>query len=293
MLYLCLWTAPAPSDYNNPMSFKIRYTNLGHPNRIWTVSAVHGDVDRLAALHRAMFEKFSPGDRIVYTGNYFAGAAQPAPLETMRELLFFRRALIARPGVIADDIVYLRGIHEELWRTLLQIQMSLNARRTIEWISERHPEVDALLRAYGSSLDEAQRIAREGILNLTKWSTTLKANIRQHAGHEKFFTVLRRAAFTENRHDQGNNILFVHAGIDPDKPFIEQQDEFWWNSKGFNAMKEPLSPFRAIIRGHDPEKQGVHVGDASISIDGGCGYGGQLVCAQISDAGRVMELIST
>jgi hypothetical protein len=273
------------------MSFKIKYSNLGHPNRIWTISAIHGEVEKLASIHRTVFEKFSPGDRLVYTGNYFGGA-NAGVHETMNELLFFRRALLARAGVMSDDIVYLRGRQEELWRTLLQIQMTLNARRTIEWIVQSHADVDALLRAYGSSLDEAGRIAREGILSLTKWSSNLKGAIRACPGHERFYTVLRRAAFTENRTDAANNLLFVHAGVNPSIPLPEQEDSFWWHSKDFNAMPQPYSPFRSVIRGHDPEQQGVHIGDAAISIDGGCGYGGALVCATISDAGRVLELIS-
>ena len=273
------------------MSFKIKFTNLGHPNRIWAVSAIHGELEKLQAMHEKIYEHFAPGDRLVYTGNYFCGKSA-RPMETMEELLAFRRAILAKPGVLAEDVVYLRGIQEELWRTLLQLQMSLNARQAVEWVSNNHPELDGLLRIYGSSLEDAGRVSREGIMNITRWSLQMQNNVRLHAGHEKFFTVLRRAAFTENRHSNDNNILFVHAGIDTQKPLLEQEDQFWWASKNFNLLETPVQPFRAVIRGYDPEQGGVHIGKFSLSLDGGCGHGGKLICARLSNTGDVLEMIA-
>lgn len=274
-----------------PMSFHTKFTSLGHPNRIFAVSAVHGEADRLRIIHQKVFDRFSPGDRIVYTGNYFAGS-RAQPMETMDDLLRFRRSLLAQPGVMPGDFVYLRGIQEELWRNLLRLQMSLNAGDTVNWIIKNHPEMDSLLRVYNSSLEEATRVAREGVMNLTRWAATLQNSQRQHPGHEKFFTVLRRAAFTENKHSNDNNLLFVHAGIDPQKPLTDQEDQFWWASKNFNSHPDSFRPFRAVIRGYDPEHQGMHVGQAFISIDSGCGYGGKLTCAEMTASGDIRELIS-
>jgi hypothetical protein len=273
------------------MSFKIKFSNLGHPKRIWAISAIHGQIDKLTAVHEKIFDQIIPGDRLVYTGNYLAGP-NAKPIETLNALLDFRRDLMARPGIMAEDFVYLRGIQEELWRTLLQAQMTINAGKTIEWISTKHPEMDGMLRAYGSSLDEASRVAREGVMNITRWSLSLQNSLRQQPGHEKFFTVLRRAAFTENPHMNDNNILFVHAGIDTKKPLVEQEDQFWWAHKNFNTIEMPVQPFRAVIRGYDPEQGGVHIGKYSLSLDGGCGHGGKLICARLSDIGDVQELIA-
>lgn len=269
------------------MSFQAKFSNLGQPNRIWVFSAIEGRADRLRAAHQNVYEKFAPGDRIVYTGNYFGGT-QADPLGTMNDLLVFRRSILALPGSMVNDIVYLRGIQEELWRSLLRLQMSINASDTVAWIARRHPEVDSLLRLYGSSLDEASRVAREGVLNLTRWAAALQNHQRQFPGHEKFFTTLRRAAFTENPGSNDNNLLFVHAGIDPRRALIEQEDEFWWSSKNFNLYQEPYRPFRTVVRGYDPEHQGMHLGSAFVSLDGG---GRQLICAEMMPDGRIAELI--
>ncbi len=273
------------------MSFKTKFSNLGHPNKIWVVSAIHGELERLVSVHQSLYDKFCPGDRLIYTGNYLGGA-KAKPLQTLDEILHFRRTLMAKPGVMAEDIVYLRGQQEELFGKLLQIQFAPNAGQVIEWMAKRHPDIDSILQAYGASLTELSRISREGILNLTRWSMALKNRIRAEQGHEKFFTVLRLAAFTEHPHSNDNNLLFVHAGLDPDKPLAAQGDQFWWAFKGFNQLGAPYSPFRSVIRGHDPERQGIHVTPSFISLDGGCGHGGKLVCAQISNVGEIIEILA-
>lgn len=273
------------------MSFKTRFSNLGHPNKIWVVSAVHGQQARLVEIHKTLFDKFRSGDRVVYTGNYLCGQ-DASPIETLGEILHFRSALLTQKGVEADDIVYLRGIQEELFSKLLQLQFAPNAEHVVDWMSRNHPEVGLLLQAYGTSFEEASRISREGILCLTKWSNAIKSRMRDFGNHEQFFTHLRRAAFTDHRQSNDNNLLFVHAGLNPHLPLVSQGDSFWWSSRHFNDIGERYAPFRAVIRGHDPERKGVHIGSATISIDGGCGHGGKLVLAQISNIGEVVELIA-
>jgi len=280
------------------MSFKTSFSNLGQPRRIWTVSAIRGQLAPLAAIHNHIYAHCRPGDRVLYTGNYFCGQnAQTG--ETLDELLYFRRSLLAQPGMMPEDFVYLRGVQEELWSKLLQITFAPIARNVVEWIAGNHPEMDSILAAYGSSLKDAARIAREGIVPLTKWTIYLREKMRACAGHEKFFTLLRRAAFTEHRSDDkggedtlsnDNNILFVHAGLDPSLPLTSQGDRFWWAARSFGAMQKPYHPFRTVIRGCDPDDGGVKVADIAVSIDGGCGRGGQLVCAQFSPRGDVLSI---
>ena len=271
------------------MTFKNKFSNLGQPNQIWAVSAIHGELDRLTAIHKAIFDKFRPGDRLVYTGNYFGGS-NAAPAKTLDELLCFRRALLAKPGGDADDVVYLRGRQEELWSKVLLLQFAPNATEIVEWMVAHDSGIGSILEAYGSSLEDLRRVSREGIMSLTRWSNLLKARIRALPGHEKFFTVLRRAAFTELRHSN-DNLLFVHAGLNPARQLADQGDEFWWASKNFNGMA-PYAPFKSVVRGHDPDHGGIHIGSSSISLDGGCGHGGKLVCAQLTNSGDVLEILA-
>lgn len=274
------------------MSFKNRFASLNHPDRIWAISAINGQLQNLRTIHDAIGNKFRAGDSIVYTGNYLCGQ-NAYPLETLDEILAFPTYL----GMDAP-IVYLRGIQEELFSKMLQLQFAQNPPQVVEWMSRNHPEMNALLHAFGCSFDELSRISREGILSMTRWSADIKSRLRARPEYEDFFTNLRRAAFTEDsnidvRGSNDNNLLFVHAGLNPHLPLISQGDSFWWETKNFNDMSARYEPFRTVIRGHDPFGRGVHVGPIAISLDGGCGTsGGKLVCARLSAAGRVEEMIA-
>jgi hypothetical protein len=269
------------------MSFKNKFSNLGQPNKIWVISAIHGDRAQLIRLHKTLYHKISPGDRLIYTGNYLGGAGA-SPVGTLDEILYFRRTLLARPGMEATDFVYLRGIQEELWNKLLQLQFTPSPGQVVDWIIKKHQNMESILQGYGSSFEEASRVAREGVISLSKWTADLKAAVRQHPGHEKFFSVLRRAAFTEHATSNDNNILFVHAGLDPQLPLISQGDNFWWASKQFSQMGEAAySPFKLVVRGFDPDHQGLHVGAAAVSLDSE-----QILCAEISGQGDVLEILA-
>ena len=97
-----------------------RFSALGNPNKIWAISSIHAEIDRLMQIHDAVFERISPGDRLVYLGNYTGFGHHSR--ETVDELLIFRRLLMAQPGMKADDIVYLRGAQEDLWQKLERLQ---------------------------------------------------------------------------------------------------------------------------------------------------------------------------
>lgn len=270
--------------------FNMRFANLGCPNRIWAVSAINGQLKNLVHAHKSLLEKFRHGDCIVYTGNYLCGTSAK-PMETLDEILSFTRKLNARYGTRDGDIVFLRGIQEEIFSKVLQLQFAPDAEGIVKWVSSNHPELDSLLKAYGGSLDEAARISREGILCLTRWSTELKTAIRRKEGHEAFFSGLRRAAFTDNRNSNDNNLLFVHAGFNPHLPLISQGDSFWWSAKGFNDIFSRYEPFRLVVRGHDPFGLGVHVGKVTMSLDGKCGKpGGKLVMAEMTPLGDILEI---
>ena len=274
------------------MSFSDKFINLGAPRKIWTVAAINGQRDRLAHLHARIAEGFMPGDRLVYTGNYFCAQSNAHPRAVLNDLLAFRRTLLARPGVMAEDIVFLRGVQEELWNKLQQVQIAQNPQQVIGWIQKSHPEIDILLQDFGTSLTEASLKAREGILNLTRWSTALKARIREDKGAERFFANLRRAAFTDQDGSNDNNTLIVHAGIKPDVPLTEQGDHLWWSNRAFAQMTSRFEPFRTLVRGSDPDGHGVQIGDITVSLDGGCGRGGQLVCAELQANGQVLDLLA-
>ncbi|HTH16691.1 MAG TPA: hypothetical protein VL974_08570 [Magnetospirillum sp.] len=258
------------------------FATLRGSGRIWAIAAIHGEVERLRTLHARLAHDAKPGDQIVYLGDTL-GYGTPVR-ETIDELLMFRRAFLARPGVEVDDIVYLRGAQEEMWQKLLQLQFAPNPVDVLKWMVEHG--IGPTIAAYGGSLEEGYGAAKEGILALTRWTSQLRQNMRAYDGHTTLMSVLKHAAFTDD-----NTLLFVHAGLDPSRPLSAQVDAFWWGSAGFELLEAPYGGFKLVVRGSDRRRGGVRVGAFSATLDSGAGFGGTLTCACFGAEGQILQML--
>lgn len=258
------------------------FATLRGSGRIWAVAAIHGERERLCRLHARLAEDVRPGDQIVYLGGYLGYG--PEVCDTIDELLLFRRAFLARPGVEVDDIVYLRGAQEEMWQKLLQLQFAPNPLEVLRWMVDHG--IGPTLAAYGGSVEEGFLNARDGILSLTRWTSQLRQTMRGHDGHTALMSVLKHAAFTDD-----NSLLFVHAGIDPSRPLSAQVDAFWWGSAGFELMDGPYGDFRLVVRGADRRHGGVRIGAYTATLDAGCGFGGPLTAACFAADGQLLHML--
>jgi serine/threonine protein phosphatase 1 len=263
----------------------LRFSALGAPSRIWAVSAIHAETDRLMDLHDQLFDRLRPGDRLVYLGNYMGHGRDACG--TVDELLTFRRLMLAQPGARPEDVIYLRGSQEEMWQKLLQLQFAPNPADVLRWMLDNG--LAATLRAYGISPHEGLAAAHEGVMALTRWTGRIREIVRRKPGHEIFSMQLRRAAHTAQTAECP--LLFVHAGINPRRPLNDQGDSFWWAGHHFNNILLPYEPFQKVIRGFDPTHNGLHINCVTATIDGGCGFGGALVCAGFDAQGNVFDLI--
>ncbi|MFQ5784639.1 MAG: hypothetical protein ACE5H8_07420 [Alphaproteobacteria bacterium] len=246
---------------------------LRRVRRVWAVAAIHGDAERLTRLHAVLAGRFKPGDRLVYLGNYMGYGADVCG--TVDGLLAFRRALLARPGVAACDIVFLRGAQEEMWSKLLQIHLAFNPVEVVQWMLDRG--VGATLAAYGIDIARGLARARVGAVDLARWTGELRRAMQARPGHFTLMSALRRAAFTDD-----SALLFVHAGVDASRPLAAQGDALWWGGGGFDSLAEPFGDFRLVVRGFDRNGGGFRVARFTATIDAGCGFGGPL-CAGCFD----------
>ncbi len=265
-----------------------KFAALGDPKRIWVIGSAHGEVEKLQTLHDEIGNLFQPGDRLVYLGN-FIGIGEKV-IETVNELLDFRRALLAMPGMLASDIVYLRGGQEEMWSKLLQIQFAPNPVEVMNWMLKQGTE--PVLLAYRGNPQQGLSAARDGVMAMTRWTSLLRSEVRTRPGHETLFSALRRAAFTgqdmPGRHGQ---MLFVNAGLDLAKPISNQGDAFWWGAPNWALITKPYGAFSKIIRGFDPAHGGSAMTTHTLTIDGGAGFGGPLVGACLTPQGEVIDII--
>jgi len=264
------------------MSERDKFAILRKSERVWAVASIHGEAVRLEALHRRLETRFTAGDRLAYLGNYLGrGGAVGAAVDA---LLDFRRRLLARPSMFAYDIAYLRGSQEEMWQKLLQLQFAPNPREVLGWMLDQG--VGATLAAYGGDVRQGQSSAGDGARALTRWTGGLRAAMQARPGHYALMSALRRAAYTD---DQA--LLFVNAGIDPDRPLSAQSDSLWWGTAGFARLEHPYGEFRRVVRGFDRAHAGVQVGAYTASLDAGCGFGGPLIAACFDPTGEIVDLI--
>jgi hypothetical protein len=259
-----------------------RFALLRRCDRIWAIASVHGEADRLIALHDQLSRKVQPNDRVVYLGNYMG--VGPQVRAVLDELIEFRRWLIARPRAFATDVVFLRGAQEEMWSKLLQLQFAPNPSEVLRWLLDHGTA--ATLTAYGGDPGYAAQVAREGPVAMTRWTGSLRAAVAAAPGHQPFISALRRAAFTEEP-----GLLFVHAGIDVTRPLGAQSDSFWWAASAFGRITEPYEGFRRIVRGYDGQHAGLVATPHTLSLDHGCGFGGPLLAVCLDVAGEVLETL--
>ncbi|MEM7444939.1 MAG: hypothetical protein AAF414_16580 [Pseudomonadota bacterium] len=264
-----------------------KFANLGWPKSVWAIGAVHGEFERLTALHDYILPRFELGDRLVYLGNMIGRG--PSPAQTMDEILSFRRRLLSQAGMLVSDIVFLRGAQEEMWQKLLQLQFAPNPQEVLGWMLRQG--VDRTLEDYGGSPEEGLAAAREGPVQLTRWTNRLRESIRRSAGHSSLFTVLKRAAFTEpSARESEAPMLLVSAGVDIERPLAAQGDSFWWGASEFDKIDRVYETFGCLVRGLSGADRDVKTSEYTISLDGGAGRGGCVAAAHLSPHGGVLDL---
>lgn len=258
---------------------------MGTPQRVWAISAIHADAEKLVQLHDALLDRIMPGDRLVYLGNYIGYG--PKPLETMQELLTFRRLVLSMPGMVSNDLLYLRGGQEEMWQKLLQLQFAPNPSDVLLWMLSKG--IGSTLEGYGISPHDGIMAAQEGVMALTRWTNSIRDAIRKQPGHDMFNTQLKKAAYTHTAME--GSLLFVNSGINPTSSLDKQGDNFWWSQHNFDAIVLPYDPFSKVIRGYDPKHNGIRMNCVTATIDGGCGFGGSLNSAGFDMNGDLIDLI--
>jgi serine/threonine protein phosphatase 1 len=275
------------------MGDRQKFTILRAAQRVWAVASIHGELDALNRLHRAMIPRLQPDDRLVYLGNLIG--RRPEVTATIDSLLRFRGLFLARPDAFACDVVHLRGSQEEMWQKLLQLQFATDPRAVLQWMLDQG--VAATLESYGFDPAEGLREAAAGPRQLTRWTSALRARIQACPGHWELLGSLRRAAYTDRASNgdgstEGWGLLYVNAGLDPERPLEAQKDTFWWGGGSFTAVDRPYGGYRRVVRGFCPQHPGLEIADFTATLDGGCGFGGPLQAACFALDGSVVDQIA-
>lgn len=276
------------TDYDSGVIVNEKFAELGSPRRIWAVAAVHGELDRLALLHDHLADRFTTRDRVVYLGNYLDIDTRNGS-EIFDELLAFRSALLSKSGVEPSDIVYLRGPTEEAWLRLLRLQFAPMPTAMLEKLSASG--VEAYLRLYGISINDTKSVARAGSMAITRYTNHLRAQQRLFAGHEQMFSGMRRAALGAVQADD-KRILFVPSGFDSTRRLDDQAESLWWSTAPYGAAGRSLVDYNRLVRGFDSVNGGAVLNEFGVTLDGGAGRGGPLMCGCFTPTGHLIEVVA-
>jgi serine/threonine protein phosphatase 1 len=185
------------------------------------IGDVHGQADLLVALHgfaTAEVGKLGVANAtLIHLGDLIDRG--PGNRTTLK---------LARSGVPGFDCITLKGNHED---------------RMLSAIEGSDPAIlEAWLR-YG-----ADRVFAEcGIAPTGRWRAKLTAALG-----EDLLDWVRALPSTHRIGD----LFFVHAGIDPDRPLAEQDDDtFLWIRKPFITAPGPFEGGIAVIHGHTPVRR--------------------------------------
>ncbi|HXQ50240.1 MAG TPA: hypothetical protein VN802_04030 [Stellaceae bacterium] len=257
------------------------FGRLVRARRVWAVAAIHGEAQRLNALHDRLAQSYVPGDRLVYLGDMIGYG--PDSAAALDYVLGFRRAVLAQRLSFLGDVVLLRGSQEEMWQKLLELQLAPNPREVLGWMLDHG--VAATLASYGVDARAGVSACRDSITAITRWTGGVRAAMDAHPGHRQILTALRRAAFTDD-----GGLLFVNAGIDPKKPLELQRDVFWWGGAGdLLSLAAPFAGFRRVVCGYHRGRAGVVETDFAVSLDAGSGFGGALTAACFAPDGSIVD----
>lgn len=265
--------------------------DIGAPNRIWAIPSVHADVDNLIIVHDQLLEHFQAGDKIIYLGNYTGYGHKP--VETLNEIMTFRRLILSTTGVFPNDLIYLRGAQEEIFEKLWQLHYAPDAEKVFLWMLGNG--LSATLESCGINTHEALEAVRSGSRYMTPWINKARKQIRSKIDFDTFYINMKRAAIRTPTHGQNDEehalMLFVNSGLDVNKDLGDQDDAFWWRGDDFDKIKAPYQSFDWVIRGYDPKHRGIFVRKHYATIDNGAGFGGGLICAAIDRKGDIVQYL--
>ncbi|AUG54556.1 metallophosphoesterase family protein [Thalassospira marina] len=157
------------------------------------------------------------------------------------------------------DQVWLMGNHEEFMVRFLD-----DAPNSLEWLTYGGAET---LLSYNVSVAAGAFNAEKAI----KVSEDLNAAM-QAAGHDRFFTRFRDSF-------ELGDYLFVHAGIDPERPIAGQGPEILrWIREPFLSFSGALP--KVVVHGHTVTEEPT-VRNHRIGLDTGAYYSNKLTCLRL------------
>ncbi|HJQ60116.1 MAG TPA: hypothetical protein VJ890_24640 [Vineibacter sp.] len=263
---------------------------LRQPRRFWAIASVHGVASRLRAVAQAIVDRLESGDAVIFLGNLTGGANADERVDVVATVdlaLALRRFAMALPGGRACDVAFLRGTQEEMWTKLEQLHYAQGPADVLRWMLQRGLGASIAAYAGDAAVADGERAVRDGPVATARWIAGLRHGLRARPGHVEWLAAIRHAALSDD-----GQLLAVHHGVDTTKPLDLQGDAFWWGGgTPFETIDAPYGEVGRIVRGFERSHPGVVDTGHTLTVDGGCGFGGPLLAALLDDRGKVQDVV--
>jgi len=220
-------------------------------NPIYAIGDVHGQLEMLTDALQRIERDGGPDARVVFLGDYVDRG--PNSRGVLDLLVDGQRA--------GRNWVTIKGNHDRMMARFVQRCEIADNRLpiTLSWL---HPRLGGreTLASYGMNVTDGDRI----------YLVHEQACASVPPDHIDFINALPT-------HHQEGELLFVHAGIRPSIPLVQQsEDDLVWIRHEFLRNRKP-HPW-LIVHGHTPADQAEHGGNR-VNLDAGAGYGRPLATA--------------
>ncbi|SFD88541.1 serine/threonine protein phosphatase 1 [Sulfitobacter brevis] len=221
------------------------------PKPIYAIGDIHGQKAELDRVLDLIEQDGGKEASIVFLGDYVdRGPDSRAVLDT----------LIAGRD-LGRDWTFLMGNHDRMFAWFLQDYPRHDAYLPIDlnWL---HPRLggDTTLASYGIHFTSRDRML----------DVHAQARSAVPPAHLHFVHSLKLSHETQNH-------FFAHAGIRPDVPLADQdQEDLLWIRKEFH--RHSAAHLKLVVHGHTPVQAATHYGNR-VNLDSGAGYGNPLSVA--------------
>ena len=208
----------------------------------YVIGDIHGCLDELVRLLEAL--SLEAPDRLIFLGDYVDRGPNS------KEVVSY---LIHRQQMRREEMIFLKGNHEDMFLSYL----GLPGRYGDMFI---YNGAGPTLASYGAS---PRNPSPQEILTLIPQS------------HLKFLRQLKSYYVVKP-------FLCVHAGIHPNKPLDQQdEEEMLWIRDEF-ILSRHILPY-TVLFGHTPQEQVLFHLPYKVGLDTGLVYGNQLSCLELQE----------
>jgi hypothetical protein len=211
--------------------------------RVWVISSIEARCEQLKMLHKFISDYYRAGDMLVYSGNIFGGVKGNV-VDTIDEILGFRKRIMASFETNPDEICYLKGAYEDMLFKFFSLNFASSP--SVKYNNMMESGLKSTINDYGLNHEEGKFASERGSVSLLRFIESLKSSIRKHNGH---YELLFSNSLVNYAHTENKSILCLSAGYDKNKDLKDQKEELAYGINLEFLNDRPFEGYKTTVRG--------------------------------------------